>query len=335
MGPLGTRIVVGVVALVLALALLDSLRGGNQADESQPAPTTDTARGVESRIAIANRLRHERIGGRLVYADERCVLRAVRLPDLASVPAPGGRRTSCGFALSPDGRRVATSGAEWSADSRRVAVCRGIEVAVAVGSELSRPTRLLDGCAPAWRPGGGLTVARADEVVAESGRRILSVRALEAAARAHPFAPEGPQLGVDVTVIDLAWLTRERLAVLTRIFFTSAGRELDAQLQVAVFERGRLVGTEAAVGEVWTKMGASRGFLALRPGWLLDSTARRVYPLPGVPSAGADAVAVSPNRRWVAVALRGRITLLSIAQLRAGRLRSVRLQLTARDLAWR
>jgi hypothetical protein len=337
-GRLATGLVVCVVAVVVAVAVVDSFRGGS--DETEPPPPTGptddaVTAGVESRIAIANRLRHERIRGRLLYTDERCALRAISLPDLESAATPGFRGLGCGFSASPDGERVATPGAAWSPDSRRVAVCRGPRVVVSVASERAPEVERIDGCLPAWRPDGVLTLVRNGEVVEAAGRTLVPVRAIRAAARAHVVAPDPPELEIAYTVVDLAWLTPRRVALLLSIFFSSAGHELEPQTQVALFDDGRVVATEDALGPAWTRLEARRGLVAVRPGFLLDSLARRLYPQVGVGTGGAGAVGVSPDGLWVAVALRGRVTLLSVRALRAGRFRSVSLPFAARDLAWR
>ena len=332
-----TWLVVGVVSVVLALAVVDSLRGNG--GDREPPPPGEAARAlaadVESRAAIANRLRHEGIRGRLLYTDERCTLRAVTLPDLAPAATPGNRGLGCGFSASPDGERVATTGAAWSPDSRRVAVCRGTRVVVSVASERAPEVARHQGCTPAWRPDGELTVVRRGEVVESSGRAVVPAPAIEAAVRAHPVAPDSPDLRVVYEIVDVAWLDAKRVAVLLRIGFTSGRRSLEPQPQVVLFEDGRVVGAEAAISESWTRLDARSGFVAVRPGRLLDSGAKAVYPLLGTARSGANPIAVSPDGRWLATGLRGRTTLLSIPGLRAGRFRSVTLPFAARDLAWR
>jgi hypothetical protein len=335
-GRIATALVVGLVAVVLGAAVVDSLRRGEDGEESRPEEAARAlAADAESRAAIANRLRHEGIAGRLLYTDERCTLRAVDLPDLVPAATPGNRGLGCGFSASPDGERVATPGAAWSPDSRRVAVCRGTSVVVSVASERAPEVARHRGCTPAWRPDGELTVVRRGEVFETSGRAVVRRPAIEAAARAHPVAPDRPGLRVVYEIVDVAWLDANRAAVLLRLGFTSAGRRLEPQPQVVLFEDARMGGSEAAVGESWTRLDARSGFVAVRPGRLLDSTARTVYPLIGTARSGANAVAVSPDGRWLAAASRGRITLLSIPALRAGRFRSVTLPIAARDLAWR
>jgi hypothetical protein len=336
-GRVATGLVFCLVAVVIAVAVVDSFRGGSEDSRSPPARTDDAERaGVESRNAIANRLRHEGIRGRLLYTDPRCALRAVSLPDLEPAATPGLRGLGCGFSASPDGERVATPGAAWSPDSRRVAVCRGPSVVVSVASERAPEVERAAGCIPAWRPDGALTLVREGEVVeAAAGRTLVGGRAIRAAARAHAMAPDPPRLRIAHAVVDMAWLTPTRVALLLRIGFTSAGREFEPQTQVAIFEGGRIVGTEDAFGPPWTRLDAGPGWVAARPALLLDSRARRLYPQVGIGTGGADAIAVSPDGRWVAVALRGRVTLLSVRALGAGRFRSVSLPFGAEDVAWR
>ena len=335
MGRLATGLVIGLVAVVVAAAVVDSFRPSESKNPPAIARTSTLDPGVESRIAIASRLRQEEIAGRLVYTDERCELRAVRLPELDDAGPLRSRDVGCSFSLSPDGRRIASPGAAWSPDSRRLAICRGSEVFVTVGSERADSAVRHAGCVPAWRPDGVLTLVRDGELVEAGGRRVVPRAAIQSAARAHPFAPDPPQLRIDYDIADVAWLTARRVAVLLSIVFTSAGREFEPQTHLALFDGARVVGSESAVGLTWTRIDAANSAVALRPGWLVDGRARRLYPLVGTGLAGADAVAVSPDGLWVAIGLRGRVTLLSIRALRAGRFRSVSLPFAARDLAWR
>jgi hypothetical protein len=332
-----SRLIAAAVAVVAAVAVADAVRsrGGDETDPDAPVLTRPPAAGVESRTAIANRMRREGIRGRLFYTDERCTLRGVSLPDLEPAATPGVRGLGCAFSASPDGERVATAGAAWSPDSRRVAVCRGRAVVVSVASERAPEVARHEGCKPAWRLDGELTFVRDGEVVDAAGRRVVPSRAIEAAARRHLVAPDPPQLQVAYEIVDLAWLSPTRLALLLRIAFTSAGREFDPEMQVAIFEGARIVGTEDGFGQTWTRVEGHSGVVAVRPGVLLDARAQRLYPVVGTGTGAADAVAVSPDGRWLAAGLRGRVTLLSIRALRAGRFRSVSLPFAARDLAWR
>ena len=325
-------LIAAAVAAVAVVAVVDAVRGrdSEEPEQKEPALTRPPAAGVESRIAIANRLRQEGIRGRLLYTDESCGLRSIALPDLEPAPTPGVRGLGCGFSASPDGTRVATPGAAWSPDSRRVAVCRGSAVVVSVATERAPEIERHEGCRPAWRPDGVLTLVRDGEVVNAGGRRVVTATAIEAAVRRNPVAPDASDTPIDYEVVDLAWLTSRRVALLLEIGFL-------AGTHVVFFEDARDVGRQGGVAEDGTRLDASRdgGFVAVRPGVLLDAEGRRLYPLPGLGTRGADAVAVSPDGLWVAVGLRGRVTLLSIPALRAGRIRSVTLPFAARDVAWR
>jgi hypothetical protein len=323
------------VAAVVAVAAIDAFRGGSAAPEGAGTVPPPRATGVESSQAIANRLRHEGISGLLLYTNELCTLRAVSLPGLEPAATPGNRGLNCAFSASPDGERAATSGGAWSPDSRRLAICRGATVVVSVASERAPAVDRHRGCVPAWRPDGELTFVRRGELVEASGRAIVPASAIEAAALAHPLAPELPRRRVEYEIVDVAWLEATRVAMLLRVGFVAEGRRLEPQSQVIVFEGSRVVGSGDGVGERWVRLDARNGLLAVRPGLLLDFRGRRVYPLLGVGRNGAGAVAVSPDGRWLAVGLPGRVTLLSIPALRAGRFRSVSLPFAVRDLAWR
>jgi hypothetical protein len=99
--------------------------------------------------------------GTLFYADPQCRVRGVRLPTLATVPAPRAR--TCDFAVSPAGSQ-ASSWSIWGGAEPLVASCAhdGVEIESPGGPALT----FVGGCAPAWGPSGELTFVRHGDVVA-------------------------------------------------------------------------------------------------------------------------------------------------------------------------
>ncbi|MGH2997401.1 MAG: hypothetical protein ACRDM9_13880, partial [Gaiellaceae bacterium] len=300
---------------------------------------------------LRERVRAAALAGRIVYTDDRCAFHTLALPALRETARPGGTEgIGCAFSLSPGGLRASTPGAAWSPDGRRVARCRGETVDVAVGSDRARPVEQYDGCTPAWRPDGTLTVVRAGYVLQVNGcpasvrpceRVLLSRDDVYDAAIRHPNVPGNLNLLAGIEVVDVAWLSGTRAAVLLVVTFVPPFRELGPLQLLAVFEAGRLLAARSrfgddAVGLVASPSGTA---LAVRPRELVRRNGSQLT-LPPPLQRGVSAVAFSPDGRWLAVALRGEVVLLRMAELdrydNGGPTpRLLELPITARDLAWR
>lgn len=218
---------------------------------------------------------------------------------------------------------------------------------------LERVFRDRGGCAPAVavaavRPDGALTrVTEHGVVLAARGRgcggslacdRLLLPRAaLERAALRHPNAPLlSPRLRV--LVDGLAWLTDRDVAVLLSIRRT--GRpDLRGNQVLAFFERGRLQAVRSYFRGDLTQLRASPdgAYVAFLPryvvradGSALDSPILR----------WAQALAWSPDGRWLALAQRGNVALVSVPSLErhqatGASVRTIDLPLEAAHLEWR
>jgi hypothetical protein len=338
----------GVVAVVVAAALVDALRGGDGAEPapSQPAP----APGPEAAAprSLAARLREARVGGRLLFTDERCRLRVVALPDLTRVGRGQPEGLACSFTVAGDGRRIGTAGAVWSADGRRVARCRGRTVEIFVGVERGPPADRRAGCKPAWRPDGGLTLVRSGRVlvVPRGCRRpacevvVLDRADVRRAAARHPTVPDVPGLLAAVSVVDMAWLGSARLVLLLDLRLRGRLERLGPLRLVAVFLDGRIVATRPDLGRRFLGVEASPlgTMVAVEPGLVLRHDGLAV-PLPDG-YGRVRALAFSPDERWIAAAARGAVVLFRRRALepRDGGRRepgAVSLPFVARDLHWR
>jgi hypothetical protein len=335
----------GVVALVVAVAAVDALRGG---DGDEPPAASAPAPEVAAPRSLAARLRAARASGLLLYTDDRCALRVVSLPDLARVGRGQPEGLACAFAVAPEGRRIATAGAVWTADGRRVARCRGGAVEVFVGVERGPPADRRPGCKPAWRPDGGLTLVRGGRVLvvppgcelAECERVVLDRVALERAASRHPTVPDVPGRLGGVSVVDMTWLGSARLVLLLELRLRGRLARLGPLRLVAVFLGDRLVAARADLGTGFDGVEASPlgTMVAVEPDLVLRHDGLAV-PLPDG-YGPLHALAFSPDERFIAAAARGSVVLFRRRALepRDGvrpQPSAISLPLVARDLHWR
>lgn len=335
-----------VVALVVAVAVVDALRGRNG---DGPAPgASATASDVVAPVSLAARLQTARVSGQLLYTDERCALRVVVLPELTRVGRGQPEGLACSFAVAPEGRRIGTAGAVWTADGRRVARCRGAAVEVFVGTERGPPIDRRAGCKPAWRRDGGLTLVRRGRVLvvppgcerAACERVVLGRTAIERAASRHPTVPDVPGFVAGVTVVDMAWLGSARLVLLLELQLRVRLARLGPLRLVAVFNGRRLVATRADLGAGFSGVEASPlgTMVAIEPDLVLRHDGLAV-PLPDV-YGPLRALAFSPDERFIAAAARGSVILFrrSALEPRDGGRRepgAFSLPITVRDLHWR
>ena len=124
-----TWIVGGAVVVLLVAAVADGIRGRADASGS-PAPPPRVLHGV------------------LVTADAACQTEAFRLPSLATEHAPH----------PPD-----CNGLKWSQDGSIVARCKGDSTSVTSSDGIRFPN--VNGCAPAWRVDGALSVVLGGNIV--------------------------------------------------------------------------------------------------------------------------------------------------------------------------
>lgn len=137
-----TTVVVGAVVLVAVVGIADAIRGG---EERPAAPTTTADREVSTEPGdVRSRLERQGIGGLLFLAVRRgtgCVVDVVGLPTLSRSRILND--VPCRIRVGPTGL-VAAGWPCGLGKGRFVAQTRS-------------GVRSLQGCAPAWRPGGSLT----------------------------------------------------------------------------------------------------------------------------------------------------------------------------------
>jgi hypothetical protein len=333
-----TWLLVGALAALGVAAGADALRslGGPEGGASEPpAETAPEAEPEPAEDALADaraELRSAGVpAGVLTYADEQCRLRSVTLPDLA--PHPGSREERCTFG-SMVGSEFAFGGPPPYPYGSLAALCRAEEV------ELRLPNRGLfararGSCPMVWRPDGTATFLRAGEV-----RRFapcpgdepgaLPVRCSRTLLSRADLTRELGQAGwggAEFRIGEFHWLSNRRLIATVGI---GGGSEL-----LVVFAGRRLVSSPrfAYDGLSGLRPSPSGTFVAARidsPGGLLVVD-RRGRPIRLAMRHG-DALAWSPDERWVAQATAG-----GIFVFRAGEPSPelLHVPILARDLVWR
>jgi hypothetical protein len=202
----------------------------------------------------------------------------------------------------------------------------------------------------AVRPDGGLTRTNELGVVLvppgcdgtpACSEVLVAHDALLQAARRHPNAPARP-IRVRVLVDGVAWLSNARVAVLLSVRISlGAGRpDLRGNQVIGFFEHGRLdeVASFFRGDLVGLRASPTGVYVAVAPGLVLRADGSEL----SLPRnlVTARAVVWSPDGRWLALALRGAVTLVSAASLErydatGSGLRTVDLPLEARYLEWR
>jgi hypothetical protein len=330
------------VLALAAFAVVDAFRsdGGDEAQRRSEAA-------VAARAAVVRQLRQEGVTGVLVAMGERCDLRARRLPGLQPAPLPEGPDVGCEFELSPDGRRLASGDAEWHRWSSTYAICRGrfVDVRVPPGA---RPIYQYDGCAPAWRLDGTLTVAREEGVLEvrpscagqpPCERLLLTHRRLREAAIRHPATPSDLRLVAGVDAQAVAWLSATRAAVLLRSRLSGPARGVGPLQLVALFDGGRLLWTRFDPEASGLELSPSGKYIVVEPREILRRDGSQLS-LPPALARRVRVVAWSPDERWLAVATGISVVVIRTAELerfdRTGRSpRTIVLPFAARDLVWR
>jgi hypothetical protein len=303
-----------VIGAAIADSLGKTVSGDRSRSESRTtAPVRDVQ--VRDRSALAARLREGDADGVLYFVDSSCSLHALRLPSLATAPAPraGGCRALVSPASAPPGWSL------WPRDTPLAARCNEGRVIVSGTAGASLP--MIGGCAPAWRPDGSITYIRRGAIVQfpRTGRaELLRSRSQLAAAL------EGAPLLRGTSgwrAQRVAWLGPARFALVA-----SNG----ARTVLAVFSGRRIVALRPGVPRRVVELrGSPRGNFVVvgtaRGVHVYDARRRR---LPRVRRFGLlVSVAWSSDERWSAVAEANRVLLV-------GPRRSVVLPLRALDLAW-
>jgi hypothetical protein len=272
------------------------------------------------RDALAARLREDSVSGVLYFVDAACELHALRLPSLATAPAPrgGGCRALVSPATAPPGWSL------WPRDTPLAASCdenRRVIVSATAGPSLP----MIGGCAPAWRPDGSMTYIRRGAIVQfpRTGRaQVLRSQSQLAGAFEGLPALRGVFAWRTTRV---AWLGPARFAVVA----SNGSRTV-----LAVFSGRRIVGVNARVPSRVTELrGSPRGsyvVLGTASGVRVYDARRRDIPRLrrfDMLASVARSVAWSNDERWLAVAREQNVLLV-------GPRGSVILPFRALDLAW-
>jgi hypothetical protein len=308
-----TALVVGAVAAIAVLGITDAIRSNAEEPGRVSAPTTTRGEPAPSEPpAVAQELETRGIGGLLYAAVRRagrCRLDVIALPTLnrSSLFELG----SCRIEISPTGR-VATGGACSARRSARF------------GAQSRAGLVAFRGCAPAWRPGGGLTYVnpRGDviELVEPCGSKRRCLRVVV------------PRSEIPKAARELTWVDEDRLAVLV-------GGRYRLDRSFAIFDAGRLVARSDPCCPV-------REYVRVVGGRLLAPQGRPPTGIVGFDAAGrlatrqalppylADggAFSVSPDGLWVASTLGDRVHIYRVGVERP--LDPVALDLAAVDLGW-
>jgi hypothetical protein len=259
-------IIVGAVGIVVALAAADAIRPHGETQRSEPAQ------------------RPPDLTGLLVVAGPDCSMAALRLPGLTEQSPP----------RQPDCR-----GLIWSEDGSLAARCtttNGTEILDANLEFLSR----IQGCAPAWRPDGALSVIRNGDLVMwrRRGRRVVYVSRAQLADELAGQIEDGREY----SLVDVAWSATISFAGVV------AGP--------APWQRAIIVYTANAVELVVPELGRRISALEVSPTgnymafatnqlgreFVLLNRAGAEVPIPRI--ANVHALAWSPDERWVALATR-------------------------------
>ena len=307
-----TWLVLAAVLAVAAAAAADALRGGlRDRDVKATAPAAErriVPPGVPSGFM-----------GTVFYSDpaDGCRLHSLQLAGFSGAPPPTIQ--ACRFSLSPDGARAAPDGSAWSPLGGLVAVPHEDGFSLEAGPSATISVR---GRAPAFKPDGTLTQVRDGKVVewaidCNPGERLFTLPEDNATARCVRTVYPHP-------VTTLAWFSNSRFAaVLPRgdLVIVEEGRIL-VRAKLPRFRTTRI------------ELSPKRSFATL---WLNDELAGTFDaeggPAPLASVGQVTSLAWAPSERWVIASTRaGTVFLL---RPDAGDARVRRLDISARDLAWR
>jgi hypothetical protein len=302
---------------VVGAALVDSL--GKSVFKEHPRTKTSGVTAVRDvRLVDRGRLaaQLQSASGVLYFVDPACRLHALRLPSLATMPAPrgGGCRALVSPASAPPGWSL------WPRNTPLAARCdeqRRVIVSAAAGPSLP----MIGGCAPAWRPDGSMTYIRRGAIV--QFPRTGRAQVLRSASQLAGALERAPALRGESGwhAARVAWLSPARFAVLA----SNRSRTV-----LAVFSGRHIVGLRPHVPSGAIELrGSPRGNYVV----LGTASGVRIYDahrrdLPRVRRFGLlVSVAWSSDEGWRAVAQDRNVLLV-------GPRRSVVLPLHALDLAW-
>lgn len=324
-------LIAGALGLLGIAALVDALRG----EEASAPTTTPRVAGIEPFPA--------ELRGVLLYADESCELRGLRLPE--RVPAAAPQWSGCQFALSPRGDLAVSPITDWGPDETTFA--SESEGSILVSSTPTNAYSLV-GSAPAFRPDGLLSFFREGEVrtldvdcarphgpfvprrwIARCSEVVLANERLRRAAR--PALGELVDVG-SVTVKELAWLDSTRPVAILEL----RGRFHGRYQVVVLFSGRRFVRVTAGFDESFSDLQVSpfRHYFGVHSEQsesvrLFDRRGNRIL-IP--PLREARAFAFSPDERWLAVATRTSVYVFGPGSANP---RAFELGVSANDLAWR
>jgi hypothetical protein len=309
-----TALVIGAVVVLVGAAVVDAIRTADGSEPPTPtAPQADAPADSPPPVGLSGVLYLT------VRSGAGCEYRAFAFPDLDLVAR--GPLSTCRFQVSPDAEHVA----EFSECPPGRARIRFTSDPAIAGT--------FTGCAPAWRLPRRFTFVSDGAVVA--ARRLECLGAADcldvivsktALTRGLALLESGRG---SPTVVQIAWVSGSRLAVLARtgpraesIVFFDDGQPSDvaegpfpphSQIEVV------MNGAELLVG------GRGRGFVSLNSEEAVVSHDR-------VPWDDAAAVAESPDREWLALAQPGQVCIYARPQSDDP---EVCFPADAQDLAWR
>jgi len=309
-----TWLVLAAVLAVAAAAAADALRGGlRDRDVSGAAPAAErriVPPGVPSGFM-----------GTVFYSDpaDGCRLHSLQLAGFSAAPPPPPDVQACRFSLSPDGARAAPDGSVWSPFGGVVAVPHGDGFSLEAGPSATIAVR---GRAPAFKPDGTLTQVRDGKLVewaidCNPGERLFTLPEDNATARCFRTVYPHP-------VTSLAWFSNSRFAAVLPhggLVIVEDGNVL-VRADLPQFRRASL------------ELSPKRSFATL---WLDGELAGTFDagggPAPIAPVGTVTALAWAPSERWLVAATREGAVFLLRPDTGDARLR--RLDISARDLAWR
>jgi hypothetical protein len=307
-----TWLVLAAVLALAAAAVADTLHGGLRDQSAQKSGSAAERRIVPPGVPAG-------FMGTVLYSDpgDDCRLHSLQLAGFTEARPPNFH--ACRFSLSPDGTRVAPEGSAWSPLGGLVAVPTEDGLALEAGPG---QTIVVRGHAPAFKPDGTLTQVRDGHLVewtidCRAEERLFTLPGDNATARCvHTVYPH--------PITSVAWFSNSRFVAVAprrKLVIVEDGR---------VLVHARLPRFRSASLE----LSPQKKFATL---WL-DGELAGTFDSGGGPAAIAPvgevtSLAWAPSERWVLAATKGGAVFLLRPD--AGDARVRRLDIAARDLAWR